>query len=140
MATVGYSVVYTPLDDDDDDEGIADADSIASNETDDGVFHLPERILAELHSKNGFVWYLVKWRDCPVIRSSWEGDISWEKYPGIFDDWEVEKRRQERGESKPLDITAFNNAVLRVEVAERQRRILRRLKRRVNRVISIVSA
>jgi hypothetical protein len=123
----------------DSDSDSDDADSLASIETEDGADHPPEKILAQLDSKNGFVWYLVKWQDCPLLRSSWEVSAIFESRPKLLDDWLVEKRKQEEGKSKPLDIAAFNKAVLDVEVAERQRRILRRLKRRVNRVLSIVA-
>jgi hypothetical protein len=117
-----------------------DAESLASNETDDGEVHVPEKIIAELQSKNGTCWYLVKWQDCPVLRSSWELQISSGDYPNIFADWEVEKQKQKSGESKPLDLVSFTQAVLQVEEAERQRRTLRRLKRKVHRVLSIVDA
>ncbi|KAE8444674.1 hypothetical protein EG329_014331 [Mollisiaceae sp. DMI_Dod_QoI] len=116
-----------------------DNESLASLETDDGEDHPPEKILAQLTSKNGFVWYLVKWRDCPVLRSSWEGEGLFTSCPEIFEQWQIERKRQAEGKSKPLDIAAFNGAVLELETAERQRRILRRLKRKVNRVLSIVT-
>ena len=116
-----------------------DEESIASLETDDGQEHPPEKILAELVSKNGFTWYLVKWKDCPALRSSWEGLDLCQNHPWMLDNWLIEKQKQAEGKSKPFDTAAFNKAVLDVEVAERQRRILRRLKRRVNRVISIIA-
>jgi hypothetical protein len=140
MATTNPLQNDTYYPEDNSDEDFDDAESLASNETDDGEEHPPEKIIAELLGKNGFIWYLVKWQDCPVIRSSWEGHLNFENSPKILEDWAAEKKKQERGESKPLDITAFNKAVLDVEVAERQRRILRRLKRRVNRFISIIAA
>lgn len=116
-----------------------DNESLASLETDDGQDHPPEKILAQLESKNGFVWYLVKWQDCPVLRSSWEGRGTFKDYQEILDNWQTELQRQAEGESQPLDIKAFNQAVLDLERAERQRRILRRLKRKVTRVLSIVT-
>lgn len=116
-----------------------DNESLASLETDDGQDHPPEKILAQLTSKNGFVWYLVKWQDCPVLRSSWEGVSLFTTCPEILDNWQIERKSQAEGKSKALDIAAFNNAVSELETAERQRRILRRLKRKVNRVISIVT-
>ena len=117
-----------------------DRESLASIETDDGEDHPPEKVLAEITSNNGFTWYLVKWTDCAVIRSSWEGKGTFDNWKSLLEDWEEEKERQERGESQPLDVAAFNKKVLEVELAERQRRILRRLRRSVNRVLSIVSA
>jgi hypothetical protein len=122
-----------------DDDGFSDdTESIASNESDDGEEHPPEKIIAELHSRNGTWWYLVKWQNCPVLRSSWEFQITPETCPQLFADWEVEKQKQARGESKPLDLIAFTTAVVQVEEAERHRRTLRRLKRKVRRVLSIV--
>ena len=124
--------------DNDSDSDFDDADSLASIETDDGSDHPPEKILAQWVSKNGFVWFLVKWQDCPVLRSSWEGSAIFESHPTLLKEWLLEKQKQTEGESKPLDIVAFNKAVLDVEVAERQRRTLRRLKRKIDRVLSIV--
>lgn len=115
-----------------------DAESIASNETDDGQFHFPEKILSENTGKDGTVWYLVKWKDCSILRSSWEGYISPELYPQIFADWEAEKQKQLRGESKPVDLAALDRAAEATEEAERRRRTLRRLKRHVRRILSIV--
>jgi len=126
--------------DDDIEEYSDDAESLASIETDDGEEHLPEKIIAEWQGRHGFIWYLVKWQDCPILRSSWESDTSFDNFSKLLEDWEVEKKKQDRGESKPLDIAAFNKAVLEIEAAERQRRILRRLKRKIKRVISIVTA
>lgn len=115
-------------------------ESLASNNTDDGQEHAPEKILAELQSTlDGSRWYLVKWKDCPVLRSSWERYIPTEEGPSIFADWEVEKQRQEKGESTPLDINSFVQAVEDIEHAERLRRTLRRFKREVSRTISILA-
>lgn len=130
---------YVPHLEDHSDLDLDDEESIASLETDDGQEHPPEKILAELVSNNGFTWYLVKWKDCPALRSSWEGLDLFQHHPWMLDNWLIEKQKQAEGKSKPLDIEAFNKAVLDVEVAERQRRTLRRLKRRVNRVLSIIA-
>jgi hypothetical protein len=116
-----------------------DNESLASLETDDGVDHPPEKIIAEITARNGNIWYLVKWTDCPVLRSSWEGKELFNDYPWVWDAWLIEKQKQAEGKSKPLDIAAFNKAVLDLEVAESQRRTLRRLKRKFNRVLSIVT-
>ena len=123
-----------------DDSDFDDHESLASIGTDDGEDHPPDKILAELTSNNGFTWYLVQWKDCPVIRSSWEGKETFQTWKSILEDWQQEKEKQERGESTPLDVAAFNKKVLEVELAERQRRVLRRLRRSVNRVLSIVSS
>jgi hypothetical protein len=127
------------LDDQSDTDLDDDEESIASLETDDGEDHLPEKILAQITSKNGFNWYLVKWENCPFLRSSWEGLDLFVNHPKIVHEWLVERKKQLEGKSTPLDIAAFEKAVLDVELAERQRRTLRRLKRKVNRVLSIVT-
>jgi hypothetical protein len=140
MANTNSQAYLQFLEDNSDAELEDDTESLASLETDDGEDHPPEKILAEIASKNGFVWYLVKWKDCPFLRSSWEGREIFENSPWILDAWLVEKQNQIDGKSQPLDIGAFNRAVLDIEVAESQRRTLRRLKRKVNRVLSIVAA
>jgi hypothetical protein len=127
------------LEDDSFDE-TSDTESLASLETDDGEDHTPERILAQFQRPNDRVWYLIKWQDCPVIRSSWESKEIIASCPWLLDAWFIEKQRQAEGSSKPLDIHAFNKAVFDAEVAAQQRRVLRRLKRRFNRVLSIVAA
>jgi hypothetical protein len=115
-------------------------ESLASLETDDGEDHPPEKILAEVETKHGrTIWYLVKWTDCPILRSSWEGKELFKDCPWVWDAWLIEKQKQAEGKSKPLDIAAFNKAVLDLEVAESQRRTLRRLRRKVNRVLSILA-
>lgn len=114
-----------------------DEESVLSLETDDGEDHLPEKILAQNTWKNGPTWYLVKWENCPILRSSWEGEEIFDGHPWLLDQWQVEKQKQSEGRSEPLDIQAFEKAILDVELAERRRRILRRLKRKVNRVLSI---
>jgi hypothetical protein len=129
----------TPPEDYSDHSDFDDRESLASIETDDGQDHPPEKILAEITPRGGFTWYLVQWKDCPIIRSSWEGRETFENFTWLLEDWAKEKEKQERGESTPLDIAAFNKKVLEVELAERQRRFLRRLRRRVNRVLSIIS-
>ncbi|KUJ11127.1 uncharacterized protein LY89DRAFT_758900 [Mollisia scopiformis] len=125
--------------DDSEDDLEDDTESLASLETDDGQDHPPEKVLAQTTSKNGFTWFLVKWRDCPVLRSSWEGESLFIRCPEIYESWKVERKRQAEGKSQPLEIEAFNKAVKKLETAERQRRLLRRLKRKVNRVLSIVT-
>jgi hypothetical protein len=123
----------------DSDDDLSDAESLASLQTDDGVDHPPHKILAEISHRNR-TWYLVQWKDCPVIRSSWEGPELFDTRKEILEEWGKEKERQKKGESQPLDIAAFNRRLAEVELAENQRRTLRRLKKRVNRVLSIVSA
>lgn len=139
MATTNQPAYLQFLEDHSDAELEGDNESLASLETDDGEDHHPEKILTELNAKNGFVWYLVKWQDCPVLRSSWEGEEVFLTRPWILAKWLKEKQKQLEGKSTPLDLAAFNKAVQGVEEAKRQRRILRRLKRQVNRVLSIVT-
>ena len=120
-------------------EEFSDEESIASLDTDDGQDHPPERILAQVKAKNNFIWYLVKWQDCPVIRSSWEGRDLFSNCPWVLDSWCVEQQRQAEGLSKAIDLRSFNRAVFDAEAASQRRRVLRRLKRRFNRVLSIVA-
>ena len=120
-------------------EEFSDEESLASLDTDDGQDHPLERILAQVKGKNNFIWYLVKWQDCPVIRSSWEGRELFSNCPWVLDAWFVEQQRQAEGLSKPLDLRAFNKAVFDAEAAAQRRRVLRRLKRRFNRILSIIA-
>ncbi|KAH8593693.1 hypothetical protein B0O99DRAFT_515213 [Bisporella sp. PMI_857] len=123
----------------------SDSDSIDSNQTDDGQTHLPEKILAEVVRPTTFdvpqIWYLIKWEDCALLRSSWEGIDFAENFPDIIlADWEAEKKRQLEGKSKPLDLEAFHQALKDLESAERARRRIRRLRSKVSRVLSIAAA
>jgi hypothetical protein len=140
MAATNSQTYLQFLEDNSDADLEDDTESLASLETDDGQDHPPEKILAEIVSRNGFIWYLVKWEGAPFLRSSWEGREIFEDSPWILDAWLVEKQKQLDRKSEPLDIGAFNRAVLDVEVAESQRRTLRRLKRKVTRILSIVTA
>ncbi|KAG9228782.1 hypothetical protein BJ875DRAFT_525467 [Amylocarpus encephaloides] len=119
-------------------ESTNDVESIASRESDDNQDHSAERVLAQVKGRTG-TWYLVKWKDCPVIRSSWEGEDIFENYPWVLDAWYIEQQRQAEGLSKPLDLVAFDEAVFDADVAQSRRRALRRLKRRLNRVLSIAA-
>jgi len=139
--TTTYPQFYEHLDVDSESE--SDSESLF---TDDGQDHPPEKILAEYkNEKQDILWYLIKWKDCALLRSSWEGCSLIEEFvqtthPNLLVDWEVEKERQLNGISKPLDKEVFSNAVLKLENAQRQRRVLRRLKGKVNRVLSILTA
>jgi hypothetical protein len=123
-------------------EGIddTDAESIASLETDDGERHAIERILAEIQGNRGQIYYLVKWENCPLVRSSWETSSTFIQCPHHLEDWTVEKQKVADGKSQPFNIAALNQAIEEIELAERQRRILRRFKRRVQHILEIVSA
>ena len=113
-----------------------DNESLASLETDDGENHPAEKIVAEKPDRKGALFFLVKWKDCPVLRSSWETRSFFDSCPEIWDAWLIEKQKQAEGKSEPFDLAAFRKAVLDLEVAERQRRTLRRLRRKVKRVLS----
>jgi hypothetical protein len=113
-------------------------ESLASLES-DSEEHPPEKILFEIEARNQHIWYLVKWKDCPLLRSSWEGKDCFEQYPGILEDWVIEKERQKERKSQPFDLDAFKKACSDQEAAERQRRVLRRLRRKANRILSIIS-
>lgn len=124
------------------DDGTDSQDSDASNETDDGQQHPTEKIIAEGHTCSGRPpLYLVKWKNCPLLRSSWQSeDYLNLYYPEVLADWRLEKKRQERGLSKPLDLQAFDDALKALDKAQRQRRILRRLKKKFTRVLEIVAS
>jgi hypothetical protein len=121
---------YFEVDDD-------DSESLASAESED-VEYPVERIIAEFVGKNGHVWFLVKWLHCPLVRSSWECGAIFFDIPWVLDEWKVEKQRQAEGKSQPLDIAAFNKAVLDVEVAERQRRRLKSFKKQAQNILKAV--
>ena len=136
MATTNETQTFDDLDDLDG----SDSESLNSLLTDDGQDHPPEKILARAEPS----WYLVKWKDCSVLRSSWEGvGTIWNfvenGHPALWDDWHQEVERQEKGLSKPFDIQAFDAAVEEIEKLERQRRVLRRLKKKINRVLYILT-
>lgn len=125
-----------------------DAESLASelNGTDDffndgGLHPVPERILAENHSR-GRTWYLVKWVNCPVVRSSWEI-----RYLGFDCDyrillkaWGVEKILQAQGKKTPFDVDAFNKANDEIDNLEKGRRNLRRWKRQLKGIRAAITA
>lgn len=118
-----------------------DVDSIASLESDDGQFHPVECILAEIKDTRG-TWFLVKWENCPLVRSSWEKSTSdtFRDQLDILNNWKAEKEKQKEGKSKAFDLRAFERAFVEVEKLERQRRILRRLKRHVKGHLGVVTA
>ena len=125
----------------DDFAGDDDMDSIASLESDDGEFHPVECILTEIRDRHR-IWYLVKWENCPLVRSSWEKSTSdtFTDRPDLINTWKALKKRQDEGKSKPFDLRTFERAYREVEKLERQRRILRRLKRHVKGHIAVVTA
>lgn len=128
-----YLVDNLPADRDD------DSDSVASNDTDDGQIHLPEKILARQdlkHNNQDTSWYLVKWENCPNLRSSWETGDLFKTYPKLLEDWEVEQQKRATGESK-FDLEAFNKAVANLDALYTQRRQLRRLKKDVSRLLTL---
>lgn len=117
-----------------------DSDSQNSTESEDVDVGYPvERIIAEFVGKNGHVWFLVKWQNCPLVRSSWECGAIFFNIPWVLDEWKVEKQKQAEGKSQPLDIAAFNKAVLDVEVAERQRRRLRSFRKQAQSILNAIT-
>jgi hypothetical protein len=115
-----------------------DTDSQASTESED-VEYPVERIIAEFTGKNGHVWFLVKWLNCPLVRSSWECGAIFFDIPWVLDEWKIEKQKQAEGKSQPLDILAFNKAVLEVDIAERQRRRLRSFRKQAQSILKAVT-
>jgi len=118
---------------------IPETDSVASNDTDDGQTHQPEKILAKQdikHNTHETTWFLVKWENCPVLRSSWESGDLFKTYPKLLEDWKVEQQRRAEGKSK-FDLDAFNQAVLDLDKAYVRRRQLRRLKKDISRLLTL---
>jgi len=58
--------------------------------------------------------------------------------PEIIETWEEDKKRQVEGKSKTLNLEAFLEAVEDLENAQRERRKLRRLKYKINSVLSAI--
>jgi len=121
-----------------------DAESLASLQTEDNItYDRPEAILAEAHLHDR-VWYLIKWENCPFIRSSWEikGSLGLdeETHKGVFEAWEREKVLQLSGQKPPFDAEAFVRAVDKSEKLDKARRNLRRWKRQLKGVLSAVTA
>lgn len=116
-----------------------DARSLYSLDTDDGQDHLPEKILTEYIHDNGNIWYLIKWDDCEILRSSWEGRDIVEKYPYLSEAYRIVKDKEKSGQVQPFNISAFNNALFWLEESERQKRVMRRLKHKIQRVLAVVS-
>ncbi|QSZ33975.1 hypothetical protein DSL72_005555 [Monilinia vaccinii-corymbosi] len=85
-------------------------ESLASLESDFEEETPPEKILTEIVGKNSRIWYLVKWKDCPLLRSSWEGEACFESYPWILEQWSVDKQSQKEGKSQPFDVQGFDQA------------------------------
>ncbi|PQE07061.1 nucleotide exchange factor SIL1 protein [Rutstroemia sp. NJR-2017a BBW] len=100
---------FPPSDSGSEEEDSDSDESLASLESDSEV-HPPEKILFESPARNQHIWYLVKWKDCPLLRSSWEGKDCFEEHPGILEAWVIEKERQKEGKSKPFDVDAFKKA------------------------------
>lgn len=115
------------------------AESQASLESDLEEDSTPEKILTEIVGLNNRIWYLVKWKDCPLLRSSWEGETCFENCPWVFDQWLIEKQSQKEGKTRPFDVKGFNQACKELELAERERRNLRRFRRKVKQILSIVA-
>ncbi|RKF77051.1 Nucleotide exchange factor SIL1 [Golovinomyces cichoracearum] len=103
-------------------ESEEDTESLASLDTDDGNEHPPEKIIADEIDKAGNFIYLVKWKDCSILRSSWEDFEFCCSYPEIYNEWRLEKERINRGEAKALDLEDFNKRAFELELKERLRR------------------
>ncbi|TQS35202.1 hypothetical protein Golomagni_04384 [Golovinomyces magnicellulatus] len=104
-------------------ESEEDLESLASLDTDDGNDHPPEKIIADRIDQAGYFTYLVKWKDCSILRSSWEGLGFCSSYPELYNKWRLEKERINRGEAKAFDLQDFNRRAFEVEIKERLRRI-----------------
>jgi hypothetical protein len=72
----------------------------------------------------------VKWQRCPLLRSSWESESIFKDTPWVYDEWLVEKQKQEEGKSKPFDLDEHEARLKELEQAEKLNRHFRRLRRR----------
>lgn len=116
-----------------------DTDSTTSFEISEILEIPPEKILTEQADRKGQTWCLVKWENCSILRSSWERTDAFSESSRLVEAWRLEKERQKAGESQPFDVEAFYTAVKRLQEAKRERIRLGRLKRKIQRVLSIVS-
>jgi hypothetical protein len=123
-----------------------DAESIASLASSNAEERSIERVLAETNhdcrskDPDSHRFYLIKWTNSSVLRSSWEHVSFLKDRPDIVEEWEAEKKRQAEGKSPAFDYEEFNRRVDEQECRERARRRLRRFKRHMQHILSIVEA
>jgi hypothetical protein len=107
-----------------------DLESTEASEADEGKDYVVECILAEDKDVEGKMFYLLKWEDYPLLRSTWEPAENI-KDQSTFDEWESQKERIEKGLAKPFDVVRFREELDEEEEAKvlRQKRRERKRKR-----------
>lgn len=114
----------------------------------------PEKILCESDQEfpvKGRL-FLVKWKDCSILRSSWE----WENVPynqvdqplGLFlqlghpirDEWEKIKEKQARGEEERFDVVKWRANCEEEDSLRSRRRVLRRWRRKLVEIEQVMQA
>ena len=88
-----------------------------------------ESVLSELEAPDGQLKYLVKWRGYPIERCSWEPADSFNT-PETLADWAKTKRAIEEGRRQPFDLIRWENHVLALEEASKERKRKRAAKKR----------
>ena len=88
-----------------------------------------ESVLSELEAPDGQLKYLVKWRGYPIERCSWEPADSFNT-PETLADWAKTKRAIEEGRRQPFDLIRWENHILALEEASKERKRKRVAKKR----------
>lgn len=102
--------------------------SLLNSELNAVEYDIPEKILAERPATADGPPLLVKWKNVPAVRATWEHCWVLTSNTEINAAWEREKQKQEAGLSRPFDLKAFVTHLNAIDQAEKQRRNLRRLK------------
>ncbi|PLN78742.1 hypothetical protein BDW42DRAFT_174275 [Aspergillus taichungensis] len=87
-----------------------------------------ETVLSELEAPDGQPKYLVKWRGYPIERCSWEPADSFNT-PETLADWARTKRAIEEGKRQPFDLISWENHLLALEEARKERKRKRAAKK-----------
>lgn len=136
--------------DSDYDDGESDTESVADLHepylADEESF-AAEKILAERRGGGGYVTrqiqYLIKWKNFPVIRSTWESReavLDYHNYSALSRAYSEAKIQQEKGQIPFFDVDAFTRAVKELEDLEKGRRNIRRWKRQLQGVLQAIES
>lgn len=87
-----------------------------------------ECVLAERLSK-GETEYLVKWKDYPHHRNTWEKEENFFQAEATLKDWCEQKMRISRGHAEAFDVSRWERKCLNVFVATQRRKARRREKK-----------
>lgn len=151
----GPAMILLGIEDEPIDYGEYEDESEASMMDSEDGFSDPERILCQSDQDfpgRGHL-FLVKWKNCSVLRSSWE----WENLQNAYSDnpdlhyflkmshpirmeWEARKERQARGEEERFDVVKWKANVEEDDGLRQRRRVLRRWKRRLQGIQRVLEA